>query len=87
MAEGPLFMVDNSEAGVRHEVDYLREWSELASSIDIATGFFEIGSLLDLDGPLAEVRQDLASPPLTGATFRILRGSSSEAIWRPTGAP
>ncbi|MEZ5182208.1 MAG: phospholipase D-like domain-containing protein [Acidimicrobiales bacterium] len=49
MAEGPLFIVDNSEGG-RNGLDYLREWSELASSIDIATGYFEIGSLLDLDG-------------------------------------
>lgn len=36
MAEGPLFIVDNSEGG-RNGLDYLREWSELASSIDIAT--------------------------------------------------
>lgn len=42
MAEGPLFIVDNSEGG-RNGLDYLREWSELASSIDIATGYFEIG--------------------------------------------
>jgi superfamily II DNA or RNA helicase/HKD family nuclease len=49
VADGPLFIVDNGASG-RNGVDYLREWSELASSIDIATGFFEIGSLLDLDG-------------------------------------
>lgn len=49
MADGPLFIVDNSEGG-RNGLDYLREWSELARSIDIASGFFEIGSLLDLDG-------------------------------------
>lgn len=49
VTEGPLFIVDNSEGG-RNGLDYLREWSELASRIDIATGYFEIGSLLDLDG-------------------------------------
>ncbi len=49
MADGPLFIVDNGVSG-RNGLDYLREWSGLASSIDIATGFFEIGSLLDLDG-------------------------------------
>lgn len=49
MADEPLFIVDNSEGG-RNGLGYLREWSELASSIDIATGYFEIGSLLDLDG-------------------------------------
>lgn len=49
MADGPLFIVDNGSSGC-NGLAYLREWSELASSIDIATGFFEIGSLLDLDG-------------------------------------
>jgi len=49
MSDGPLFIVDNSPDG-RNGLDYLREWSELASSVDIATGFFEIGGLLDLDG-------------------------------------
>ncbi len=49
MTDGPLFIVDNRASG-RNGLDYLREWSELASGIDIATGFFEIGALLDLDG-------------------------------------
>jgi hypothetical protein len=47
--EGPLFIVDNSEGG-RSGLGYLREWCELARGIDIATGFFEIGALLGLDG-------------------------------------
>jgi len=40
-----LFIVDNSdkEWKVRR---YLRDWTELASSMDIATGYFEIGALL-----------------------------------------
>src|SRR5205807_1725737 len=29
---------------------YLREWTNLSKSFDIATGFFEIGALLELDG-------------------------------------
>jgi superfamily II DNA or RNA helicase len=49
LADGPLFIVDNSEGG-RDGLGYLREWCELARSIDIASGYFEIGSLLDLDG-------------------------------------
>ena len=49
MVRGPLFIVDNGASG-RNGLDYLREWSEIAKSVDIATGFFEIGSLLDLDG-------------------------------------
>lgn len=48
MAGGPLFIVDDGSSG-RNELDYLREWSELMSSIDIVAGFFEIGSLLDLE--------------------------------------
>ncbi len=46
---GELFIVDNSDAdwkGLR----YLQEWTEVAKSFDIATGFFEIGALLALDG-------------------------------------
>lgn len=46
---GELFIVDNSDEhwkGLR----YLQDWTEIASGFDIATGFFEIGSLLALDG-------------------------------------
>lgn len=49
MTSQPLFIVDNSEGG-RNGLDYLRQWSDLAKGIDIATGYFEIGSLLELDG-------------------------------------
>ena len=48
-SSGPLFIVDNSPGG-RTGVRYLREWCELAHSMDIATGYFEIGAMLDLDG-------------------------------------
>jgi superfamily II DNA/RNA helicase len=46
---GDLFIVDNSDKDwkVRR---YLRDWTDVAQSIDIATGYFEIGSLLALDG-------------------------------------
>lgn len=46
---GDLFIVDNSDAGWTG-LRYLREWTNLAKSFDIATGFFEIGALLELDG-------------------------------------
>lgn len=46
---GDLFIVDNSISGWTG-LRYLQEWSGLAKSFDIATGFFEIGSLLELDG-------------------------------------
>ena len=46
---GPLFIVDNSDGG-RDGLGYLREWCEIARAFDIATGFFEVGALLVLDG-------------------------------------
>jgi phosphatidylserine/phosphatidylglycerophosphate/cardiolipin synthase-like enzyme len=44
-----LFIVDNSVSGWTG-LRYLEEWCGIAKSFDIATGFFEIGSLLALDG-------------------------------------
>ena len=44
-----LFIVDNSISGWTG-LRYLEEWSGIARAFDIATGFFEIGSLLALDG-------------------------------------
>ncbi len=50
VAEGSeLFIVDNSVSGWTG-LEYLRQWCEISRGFDIATGFFEIGSLLDLDG-------------------------------------
>ena len=46
---GDLFIVDNSDLGWTG-LRYLEEWTEIARAFDIATGFFEIGSLLALDG-------------------------------------
>jgi superfamily II DNA or RNA helicase len=45
----PLFIVDNAADG-RSGLDYLRQWCEVARAFDIATGFFEVGALLALDG-------------------------------------
>ena len=44
-----LFIVDNSDKDwkVRR---YLHDWADLAHTMDIATGYFEIGGLLALDG-------------------------------------
>lgn len=46
---GELFIVDNSVSGWTG-ARYLHDWTDVAKSFDIATGFFEIGSLLELDG-------------------------------------
>jgi hypothetical protein len=46
---GELFIVDNSDetwVGLK----YLQDWTEIASTFDIASGYFEIGALLTLDG-------------------------------------
>ena len=44
-----LFIVDNSDSQWK-VLSYLREWTDIANSFDIATGYFEIGALLALDG-------------------------------------
>ena len=53
-----LFIVDNSISGWTG-LRYLEEWAAISKSFDIATGYFEIGSLLALDGkwqPLEKIR-------------------------------
>src|ERR1035441_6222802 len=46
---GDVFIVDNSDSDwkVRR---YLHDWAEISTSFDVATGCFEVGSLLALDG-------------------------------------
>jgi hypothetical protein len=44
-----LFIVDNSVSGWTG-LRYLEEWTGIAKGFDIATGNFEIGALLALDG-------------------------------------
>src|SRR6266496_604794 len=46
---GELFIVDNSDSEWKG-LKYLQDWTEIASAFDIASGFFEIGSLLALEG-------------------------------------
>ncbi len=53
-----LFIVDNSDNDWK-VLSYLAEWSEISSRFDIATGYFEIGALLALEGKwqkLEEIR-------------------------------
>jgi superfamily II DNA or RNA helicase len=49
VADSSLFIVDNSDENWKG-IRYLADWTEIADAFDIATGFFEIGSLLALDG-------------------------------------
>ena len=44
-----LFIVDNSDADWK-VLQYLSEWCPLSNKMDVATGYFEIGALLALDG-------------------------------------
>lgn len=60
-----FFIVDNSEEHWK-ALEYLRQWCQLSSSIDIATGYFEIGALLALDGEWQKVDK-----------FRILIGAET----------
>ena len=46
---GDLFIVDNSLTGWTG-IKYLEQWTEISTSFDIATGYFETGALLALDG-------------------------------------
>lgn len=57
-----LFIVDNSEEDWK-VLRYLHDWCQISKSIDIATGYFEIGSLLALNDEWQNVDQ-----------FRILMG-------------
>ena len=70
---GDLFVVDNSDEGWTG-LRYLKEWCDLASSFDIATGFFEVGSLLALDSKwkqLGKIRILMGSD-VTPSTRRVL---------------
>ena len=53
---GDLFIVDNSDTDWK-VMQYLREWADIASKFDIATGYFEIGALLALDGQWQKLEQ------------------------------
>lgn len=44
-----LFIVDNSDKEWKAK-DYLAQWSDIAHTFDVATGYFEIGALLALEG-------------------------------------
>jgi superfamily II DNA or RNA helicase len=68
-----LFIVDNSVSGWTG-LRYLEEWCGIAKSFDIATGYFEIGALLALDGkwqPLDKIRI-LLGAEMTNRTRKAL---------------
>ena len=51
---GDLLIVDNADEDWKVS-RYLHDWCEISRALDIATGYFEIGSLLALDGEWQKV--------------------------------
>jgi len=51
-----LFIVDNSDEDWK-VLNYLTEWADISSRFDIATGYFEIGALLALEGKWQKLDQ------------------------------
>ena len=68
-----LFIVDNSVSGWTG-LKYLEEWTEIAKSFDIASGFFEIGALLALGEKWQKLDRIriLMGSEMTGRTRRAL---------------
>lgn len=80
-----LFIVDNSVSGWTG-LRYLEEWAGIAKAFDIATGYFEIGALLALEGKwegLEKIRI-LMGAEMTHRTRKALleavRGRATEHI-------
>ena len=76
---GDFFIVDNSDEHWK-ALEYLRQWCSISSGIDIATGHFEIGSLLALDGEWQEVGRIriLLGGPNSQRTQDAVRQAASE---------
>ena len=76
-----LFIVDNSDNEWKVR-EYLREWTDLAESIDIATGYFEIGAFLSLEDQWQKIDKIriLMGDEVTARTRRaILEGITAKA--------
>jgi len=76
-----LFIVDNSVSG-RTGAGYLGQWCEIANRFDIATGYFEIGALLELDGrwqQLDEIRI-LMGDEVTQRTKKALTAAAKREL-------
>lgn len=80
-----MVIVDNSDPDWKG-LHYLQEWTEYASAFDIATGYFEIGSLLELDGRWQKLDQvrilmgDEATPRTQKAIREGLEAKISAAL-------
>ncbi|MDE0662088.1 MAG: helicase-related protein [Gammaproteobacteria bacterium] len=79
-----LFIVDNSVSGWTG-LRYLEDWSVIASAFDIATGYFEIGALLALDGKwqqLEKIRILMGAETTHRTRKAILEAVRTQALLR-----
>src|SRR5437870_11570182 len=73
---GELFIVANSDSEWKG-LKYLQDWTEIANAFDIASGFFEIGSLLALEGrwqKLDRIRIRFGAERMGGNRQALLEG-------------
>lgn len=73
------FIVDNTSPEWK-ALDYVREWCDISDSIDIATGHFEIGAFLALDGAWQKVNKIRLL--IGGETSRTTVDAITEALDR-----
>lgn len=79
---GDLFIVDNGDADWK-ALHYLREWAQISTAFDIATGFFEIGALLGLDGEwqkLEKIRILMGAETTMRTRRALLEGLKSSVV-------
>jgi hypothetical protein len=82
---GDLFIVDNSNTGWTG-LRYLKEWTDIAKSFDIATGYFDIGALLELDGKWQQLQKirilmgDEATQKTRAALFEAIKTRSESFL-------
>jgi len=76
------FIVDNRpDENLGKVVDYLRKWCNASDRFDIATGYFEIGALRQLDGEwqkLDKIRILMGDQTSASTKSKILEGVRSE---------
>lgn len=77
MATPDSFIVDNTSPEWK-ALDYVREWCDISDAIDIATGHFEIGAFLALDGAWQKV--DCIRLLIGGETSRTTADAIAAAL-------
>ena len=76
---GELFIVDNSDEDWKVQ-RYTHDWCQLNKQFDVATGYFDIGSLLALNGEWQKVGRIriLMGDYVSGRTRKACADASSE---------